>query len=243
MFYQKRGIIATGILFMASSYFMVRFQALPLFSSISGVFMAVFALPSYYYLVRHLGAVKGVFILTLLSVIPVLVEAFAVWTGFPFGGFEYGEKLGGLLFGLVPPSVSFAYLPILLGSLFTASKLSREPFRFSVAASLFNLLVDLVIDPAAVHIGFWSYHGGGLYYGVPLSNFVGWLFTGFLYSALFYVITGRDSLPLPEGVSVSLIWILCFWVGYLSIVGLILPALVGVVLLLSLLKLPDKRHP
>lgn len=30
------------------------------------------------------------------------------------------------------------------------------------------------LDPAAVALGFWTY-GGGSYYGVPLSNFVGWI--------------------------------------------------------------------
>jgi putative membrane protein len=36
------------------------------------------------------------------------------------------------------------------------------------------LAVDLVLDPAAVALGFWTY-GGGVYYGVPLSNYAGWV--------------------------------------------------------------------
>jgi len=35
--------------------------------------------------------------------------------------------------------------------------------------------MDLVLDPAAVSIGFWAYEAGGLYYGVPWSNYAGWL--------------------------------------------------------------------
>lgn len=29
-------------------------------------------------------------------------------------------------------------------------------------------------------IGFWPYQAAGRYYGVPVSNFVGWIFTGFI---------------------------------------------------------------
>jgi putative membrane protein len=173
MIIRKKFIFLSSVLFFISSYFMLRFQDISSFSSISGLFIILFALPSYYSLVKHVGFRKGVLLLFILSVLPVLVEGFAVWTGYPYGGFEYGKRLGWLLFGVVPPTISFAYLPILLGSLYFASKKSEEFIIFCSLASIFNLLVDLVIDPVAVHIGFWSYTHGGFYFGVPLSNFLG----------------------------------------------------------------------
>lgn len=208
-----------------------------MFTSISGLFIVVFALPSYYALIKHLGYRKGGLILIVLSIAPVLIEALAIITGFPYGGFEYGDRLGWLLFDLVPPTISFAYLPILLGSIYVASKTSKNIFRFSILASLFNLAVDLVIDPAAVHIGFWSYHIGSFFFGVPLSNFAGWILTGFLYSGFFYAASGEEHLPLPDGTVVSLLWILCFWVGYLMLNGLYVPGLIGVALVLYLYRL------
>jgi putative membrane protein len=177
--------------------------------------------------VKHVGYRKGVLLLMILSILPVIVEGVAVWTGYPYGGFEYGERLGWLLFGVVPPTISFAYLPILLGSLYFASKKSGKFFIFCFLASIFNLLVDLVIDPAAVRIGFWSYTSGGFYFGVPLSNFLGWLITGFIYASIFYFIVEKKFFPLPSMVSISLIWILSFWSGYLILVNLLLPALLG----------------
>ena len=191
MIYQKRYLVLVAFSFLLASFFMTRFQDNPWFSGISGLFIVVMALPSYYALIQHLGYRKGGLILISLSVMPVLVEALAIITGFPYGGFEYGDRLGWLLFDLVPPTISFAYLPILLGSIYVASKKSKNILRFSIFASLFNLLVDLVIDPAAVHIGFWSYHTGGFFFGVPLSNFIGWIITGFLYSGLFYAASGE----------------------------------------------------
>jgi len=218
---------------------MTRFQDIPIFASISGFFIVVMALPSYYALIKHLGYRKGGLILIVLSIAPVLIEALAIITGFPYGGFEYGDRLGWLLFDLVPPTISFAYLPILLGSIYVASGITKKFFRFSILASLFNLAVDLVIDPAAVHIGFWSYSEGGFFFGVPLSNFVGWIFTGCLYAGLFHWMAGKESLPLPDGVSVSLLWILCFWVGYLLLNGLYIPGFIGVILVLYLYRLFD----
>jgi putative membrane protein len=48
------------------------------------------------------------------------------------------------------------------------------------------MLLDVVIDPAAVRGGRWFlghifyYPEGGLYFGVPLSNFLGWLVVGWV---------------------------------------------------------------
>ena len=219
---------------------MSRFNDVPNYSTISSIFIVIFAIPSYYTLVSHLGYHKGFSIIALLSVLPVIVEGLAVWTGFPYGGFEYGSRLGWLLFDLVPPTVSFAYLPILLCSLYVSSQYTQKITQFSLMASIFNLLVDLVIDPAAVHIGFWTYSEGGIYFGVPLSNFLGWIITGTIYSAIFYLISGKESLPLPSGTSVSLIWILSFWTGYLLISRLYLPAIIGITLVAYLITKIDK---
>lgn len=228
-------ILVSSLLFFVSSYFMIRFQDVKVFSQISSLLIVLFAIPSYYSLIRSLGSTKGVKIIVILSILPVIIEGVAVMTGFPYGGFEYGDRLGWLVFGLVPPSISFAYLPMLLGSLYFASKRSKDYATFCFVASIFNLIVDLVIDPAAVDIGFWSYSTQGFYFGVPLSNFLGWLITGFLYASIFYRIAGRDSLPLSEGVSISLIWILSFWSGYLLQVSLFIPGLVGLAILSYLL--------
>ena len=235
MIYQKRTVFLISILFFVSSFFMSKFIDIPNYSSISSIFIIIFAIPSYYALISHLGYRKGLIIIVILSVLPVLIEGLAVWTGFPYGGFEYGSRLGWLLFGLVPPTVSFAYLPILLCSVYVASQHTNKITQFILMSSIFNLLIDLVIDPAAVHIGFWSYTEGGVYFGVPLSNFLGWLFTGTIYSAIFILISGKESLPLPSGTSVSLIWILSFWTGYLIISRLYLPAALGLLLVTFLL--------
>jgi putative membrane protein len=225
---KKKHIFLTSIAFFISSFFMLKFQNIDSFSSISSIFIILLALPSYYYLISHLDIQRGLLIIISLSLLPLIIEGIAVWTGFPYGHFEYSTSLGYLVFNLVPPFVSFAYLPILLGSLFVASDITVNRYYFSLLTSFFMVLVDMVIDPAAVSIGFWSYNLGGFYYGVPISNFIGWILTGFIYAMFFYILSGKDSLPLPSEISISLIFILSFWVGYLLVVTLYIPTLIGI---------------
>jgi putative membrane protein len=236
---ERKLVAFVGAVFFVSSYFMVRFASAAPFGSLSAVFIVFFALPSYVTLVNYAGVRRGLTALLVLSVLPLLVEAFAVWTGFPYGEFHYSGMLGYMVMGLVPASVSFAYTPILLGAMTVAGRYSYGSLtRFALFSALANVSVDLVIDPAAVHTGFWAWTSPGPYYGVPLVNFLGWVVTGFAYSALFHVLTGGEgSLPLPSSVSTSLIWILCFWTGYNLLNILLIPGLLGVAEILALLRI------
>ncbi|MBN2334891.1 carotenoid biosynthesis protein [Candidatus Bathyarchaeota archaeon] len=217
---------------------MVRFESVGHFGSLSAVFIVIFALPSYVSLVRYMGVRRGLIILLVFSVLPLLVEALAIWTGFPYGEFHYSELLGYTVLGLVPISVSFAYTPILLGAMSVASRFSgRSLAKYALFSSLVNVSIDLVIDPAAVSAGFWGWTQPGAYYGVPLINFLGWIMTGSIYAALFYLMTGVETnLPLPSSVSTSLIWILCFWTGYNLLKLLFLPGILGVAEVFFLLR-------
>ena len=235
---EKKLVAVVGVVFFVSSFFMVRFASVAPFGSLSAVFIVIFALPSYVSLVRYAGARRGFTALLVLSALPLLVEAFAVWTGFPYGEFHYSEQLGYTVLGLVPVSVSFAYTPILLGAMAVASRFSdRSLAKYALVSSLVNVSIDLVIDPGAVSAGFWEWTRPGAYYGVPLINFLGWLVTGFVYAALFYLmIGGETNLPLPSSVSTSLIWILCFWTGYNLLNLLLLPGVLGIIEVVFLLR-------
>ncbi len=221
---------AALILFLAG-LLVVRFDTPGLPSVVSVAFLVGLALPSYAALVRWLGAARGIGILFLLSLLPLLVEAYAVITGVPYGRFTYSPHLGYPLFGLVPWTVAFAYLPMLLGAVTVASAAAGTAwYRLIPAGTFLLLLIDLVIDPAAVHAGLWIWVEGGIYYGVPLSNFVGWVLTGAVYIALVSLIASRNlatARSVPGMVASSLLLILAFWTGYLAQNGLLIPVLLG----------------
>jgi putative membrane protein len=106
------------------------------------------------------------------------IEFIGIMTGWPYGSFEYTIELGPMLFGAVPLGLPIFFVPLVLNSyllclLLLGDAAKRRAVRLlSVIVTV--LCMDLVLDPGAVAVGFWTYHGG-LYYGVPLSNYLGWV--------------------------------------------------------------------
>ena len=91
------------------------------------------------------------------------------------------------------PSAPFRRSSLACGSLLTASPQdSIAPTKpalgsicaTAVVAGFFMMMLDVVIDPVAVRGGRWFlgdlfyYPNGGVYFGVPLSNFAGWWLVG-----------------------------------------------------------------
>jgi len=110
------------------------------------------------------------------------IEFVGVRTGWPYGAFEYGIDLGPMLAGEVPVGLPVFFLPLVLNSYLLVLLLLGDTARrraIRLLATLGTVLaVDLVLDPGAVALGFWVYEGGGAYYGVPLSNYAGWVLSG-----------------------------------------------------------------
>jgi len=221
-------IVLAGIMFIMGFLFV---NPDPRYSTVSGLFILLLALPSFVVLIQWLGIRKGLFILALFSLLPLLIEAVAVLTGIPYGRFSYSLAIGPVLFGLVPVTVAFAYLPVLLGGISLSCQGSGITLPRAVLLSTgFVLLADLVIDPAAVHAGFWIWENPGLYYGIPLSNFIGWALTGFFYSWLFFILTSKPGKTLsfpPPMMAASLLLIMALWSGYLFSNQLLIPAVLG----------------
>jgi len=218
--------ILAGISFITGFLFL---DPDPRYSAVSGLFILLLALPSFAVLLQWLGIRKGLFILAIFSLLPLLIEAVAVLTGIPYGRFSYSNAIGPVLCGLVPLAVAFAYLPVLLGGVSLSCRRTTLLYA-SLQSAGWVLLADLVIDPAAVHAGFWMWETPGLYYGIPLSNFIGWALTGLVYSCLFFLFTsqpGRTISSPPPMMAASLLIIMALWSGYLFSEQLILPACIG----------------
>ncbi|WP_254531370.1 bisanhydrobacterioruberin hydratase [Natrinema gelatinilyticum] len=110
------------------------------------------------------------------------IELVGVRTNWPYGAFQYGVELGPMLGGEVPLALPLFFVPLVLNAyLLTLLVLGRHADRTLVrllGAIGAVLAVDLVLDPGAVAIGFWTYTPPGSYYGVPASNYRGWLLSG-----------------------------------------------------------------
>jgi bisanhydrobacterioruberin hydratase len=222
-------------LFFAAAYFATRFPDVPGAGAGSYVFTFLIALPAFIALFGYLGALRAALSLLALAVFGYVVETIGVVTGFPYGPFHYGEALGGRILGLVPYLLPISYAPLVIGAVAASwrSELQNRAL-WILRSALLLTLIDGVLDPGAASMGFWVWPEGGAYYGVPQSNYAGWLLSGTLAAALLLA-TGRWRGAPPPGLLDSAVVALAFWTGVSLFSGLALPALLGLALFAHLL--------
>lgn len=221
--------------FFVAAYFASRFPDVPGASAGSYVSTIAIAAPPFVALLLYFGPRRGVFAILALGVYGYAIETFGVVTGFPYGEFFYGEGLGGKLFGLVPYLLPVSYAPLVIGAVAASWKAGGSRVFFVFRAALLLTLVDGVLDPGAVALGFWVWPEGGAYYGVPASNYFGWLVSSALAAALLLSFGGWGSTPRP-GLLDGAILGLSFWVGVSVFAGMVFPALLGLALFIFFLR-------
>lgn len=96
-------------------------------------------------------------------------------TGVPFGAYAYTEWLGPKILGHVPYLIPPSWFAMSLLSLDLASRLTTRRYERIGVAAIFMVLWDVALDPAMSRaFPFWTYPAGGFYFGMPISNWIGW---------------------------------------------------------------------
>jgi uncharacterized membrane protein len=132
--------------------------------------------------------------LGLTLVVSNILENLSILTGFPFGHYHYTNYLGPKLF-LVPVLIGLAYFGmgylswmlarLILGKI-SNGKSRHAIYTVPLLASFLMVSWDLTFDPLASTVsGAWIWEQGGSYFGVPLTNFIGWYFTVYIFYQLF----------------------------------------------------------
>src|SRR5215813_5218393 len=147
--------------------------------------------------VRRYGWMPFVVFFILTFVISWSYEISSFLTGFPFGHYVYADKLGPKLWLvpllIMPAYFSMGYLAWTLAQVlldrFDDRLTGADVILVPMLASFVMVMWDLCIDPGSSTIaGAWIWRDGGGYFGVPLSNFLGWylcVFTIYLMFALY----------------------------------------------------------
>jgi putative membrane protein len=232
-----RPLILASAFFFAIAYFALRFPNVPGAGAGSYVSTFIIALPSLVALFKYLEPRRAILSLLALSAFGYAIEAVGVATGLPYGTFYYGDTLGERLLGLVPYLLPISYAPLVIGAVADSWKDGLVPNRrylFVFRSALLLALMDGVLDPGAANLGFWIWPEGGAYYGVPLSNYAGWLLSGALATALLLASGRWRTVPLP-GLLDGAILALAFWTGVAVFSVLVVPALLGAALFAYLL--------
>ncbi|MFN6963071.1 MAG: isopentenyl-diphosphate Delta-isomerase [Pyrinomonadaceae bacterium] len=233
---QASVLLGLAVLLATGAFFVTNVELPPWASWLSAASVLLFALPSFYALAMWLGWRRAAIAAGGLGLFALAVELSAIVTGFPYGHFGYSHLLGGRIFDLVPWTVAFAWTPLVLGSYAVAARLTAgRAGRITLGAALL-VAVDLVLDPAAVRLGFWRYAEPGVYYGVPFSNFSGWLLSGLAGVALLDALVARfrPLMPAPAQLAGSLVLIVFYWTAVALFAGLAVPAAIGAILLAGL---------
>jgi bisanhydrobacterioruberin hydratase len=232
-------LIVLGLIFAAAGFFAVRFPDAPGAGVGSLVFTVVIAAPTLVAFWRFLGTGTAALSLAGLSALGLAVETIGIATGFPYGEFYYGDALGPKAGGIVPYVLPLSWSPLVLGAVAAARPpASVGPLRrvlWVLSAAVLLVAIDGVLDPGAARLGLWVWPEGGAYYGVPLSNYAGWLLSSALAATLTLVLGGwwKHAPPSP-GLLDSCIVALAFWTAVALSAKLPLPALLGGVLIACL---------
>ncbi|ADQ66659.1 bisanhydrobacterioruberin hydratase [Halogeometricum borinquense] len=114
----------------------------------------------------------------LLTLYAYLIEYTGVHTGFPYGQFAYGVALGPTVGG-IPLGLPVFFVPLVMNAYLLCLLLLGDRAEHTVirlcTVIIAVLAMDVVLDPGAVALGFWAYTPPGAFYGVPLSNYAGWV--------------------------------------------------------------------
>ncbi len=153
-----------------------------------------------------LGVGHALILLGLIFGGSLLFEVVGVVTGWIYGSFRYSGQLGPKLFNLVPMIIPIAWFMMAYPSLVLAKTLTKKssgrPTIHAIGLALLSAIVltawDLGMDPIMVNTGHWAWEAKGWFYGVPLQNFLGWLFTAFSFYLPYLLIASR-FLPHPMG--------------------------------------------
>ena len=136
-------------------------------------------------------------------IITFILEVIGVKTGLIFGDYYYGSTLGIKLFD-VPLIIGFNWVFVILGSISISRLLTNNIFLSSVISALIAFIFDLILEPIAIKLDYWSWSEGI----IPIQNYLAW-FVIALISAL-----GFNYLKVKVNSKISLHYLLVQFVFF-----------------------------
>ncbi len=176
--------------------------------------------------VPHVGWRKTLIFAVVGYLIAFTSEKLSITTGFPYGWYYYidGTSHRELWVWGVPffDSLSYVFLTYCsyTTALFILSPLAtkgtdlitletraiRQSWAALVLGAFLQTFLDIIIDPVALQGNRWflgqiyGYYENGLHFGVPISNYLGWLLTSFVLVAALQWIDRKPDVSVPYGV-------------------------------------------
>ena len=189
------------------------------------------------YAILNEGPKNGLGFFAISAIIGLLSETTGVLFGLPFGRYHY-NAIEPLLFNLVPLRVILLWFvvtytaksltDILIGPDRTSKNIVAIVFLDATIATTW----DILMDPVMVNlVGLWTWEPAGPFFGVPVSNYVGWILVSYTI-CLVYRLSGslRARTATPITAYLSLIWPLIFISIYYSRYELIFGGIIAILI-------------
>ena len=154
--------------------------------------------------------VKKAFIFFIISTgISFILEFLSINYGYFFGVYSYSNQLGLKILSMPILVIllwwSIIYVAYAMSANFILSIKTSMTNKFylslfiSSITALATVAWDLGLDPLAVAKGWWIWGESGIYFNIPISNFVWWFFTAFLVALIFQIFFGYKVYKKEEG--------------------------------------------
>lgn len=144
---------------------------------------------------------KGMIVLLVSClVVSFSMENISIANGFPFGHYHYtlaGPKIIEAPIVVGPLYFAVGYLSwttanALLGLVDGIRRTKLDLVALPIGATFAMVQWDVVMDPSQSTLAkAWIWHQGGGYFGVPLTNFLGWFLTVWIFYQIFSLFLAR----------------------------------------------------
>ena len=160
------------------------------------------------FLAYCIGARRALVVFAVSFSLSLASELTGTSTGYPFGVYGYSDQLGYKIAHLVPFNIPTSWFYMLVASLAICGRLlpakddNRSRWWWALIGGAVLTAWDVSMDPAMVktHHWIWSvpdlssrdaftrFIGTPFFFGMPLTNWLGWLLTGVLVARLMLVV-------------------------------------------------------
>ncbi len=129
--------------------------------------------------------IKSIGFLALIFSAGLGVEILGVQSGLIFGEYNYGEVLGPKIHG-TPWMIGINWVMLIYCCGCTMEKYfaSSSLWKKVLLGALLMVSLDILIEPVAVHYGFWYWPDGY----IPMQNYLAWFILSCLFLSIFHLI-------------------------------------------------------
>lgn len=204
------------------------YATVSILSALQLIFIVIFV---FWHGIKRYGLKGIVIFFFIVQIIGNIMENLSISTGFPAGHYHYAQSAGMLFLFQVPIITGLMYFAygylawvianILLDKIDSRISSWLYTLILPLTASFVMVMWDVVMDPINSTIGHnWIWENGGGFNGVPLTNFLGWFLTTYLFYQIFalYLHKRADRIRSQEGKSFWVMPVLLYLITGMSYV-------------------------